>query len=139
MSATAAGPLGGLTVRESGLIVPAHLAGAPEEPVADGQPAAGSAKDSDDRRRLVLTKDTRKRFTRLAADMDRDDLAFVLVCKSFRYVTKRVKDATSGEEIPVVLKELIPTACGEIMVREGEETHDPGFGCKCTRIHFTRF
>lgn len=138
MNATAAGPLAGLAQRESGLIVPAHLAGIPEEPET-GTAAAGYAKDTDGRRRILISKDARKRFSRLAGDLDRDDLAFVLFCRVTRDVVKHVKDLETGADVAVTFKEPIPNACGEVLVREGEGTPDPGFGCKCTRVHFTRF
>jgi hypothetical protein len=136
MMGTAAGS-GSLAQRASGLVVPAHLAGVPEEPAAEGLAAPG-ARDADGRRRIVLTRETRKRFSRTAADLDREDLAFVLVCKGFRYVGKEASDPATGETSLVAVKEPIPGACGEVMLREGEDTLDPGFGCKCTRIHFTK-
>jgi hypothetical protein len=137
MNQPAAVPTGGLALRESGLVVPAHLAHLPEEPGDQGRERTGGT-DPDGRRRIVLARDTRKRFSRLAGDLDREDLAFVLVCKQHREVTKHVKDAKSGESIVVAVREEIPGACGEVMLREGMDTPDPGFGCKCTRIHFTK-
>jgi hypothetical protein len=140
MSATAAGSLEpALAVRDSGLIVPAHLRELPEHAGAAEDPDENCARDADGRRRIVLTKETRKRFTRMAGDLDRENLVFVLVCKPNRQVTKHATDIKTGEKVPVVLQEPIPGACGEVMKREGEGTHDPGFGCTCTRLHFTRF
>jgi len=139
MNGTAAGPFSeALAQRESGLIVPAHLAHAPEEP-AEGSPAAGLARDPDGRRRIVLARDTRRRFNAVAKDLARDDLAFILWCKTKRQVTKLAEDVATGQKVPVMVEEPIEGACGEVMLREGEGTPDPGFGCKCTRVHFTRF
>lgn len=131
---------GGLAVRESGLLVPAHLANHnPEEPAAatgsDGTDRQGGL-DPDGRRRLVLAREVRKRFTRLAGELDRDDVGFVLWCKTHRQTTKTVKDAKTGEDVAVNMREEIAGACGNVMLREGEGTPDPGFGCKCTRVHF---
>lgn len=126
-----------LAQRPSGIVVPAHLASLPEEPEArpEGKAAEG-ARDPDGRRRVVLTKETRKLFGRLAGDLGRDDFGIILWCKTSRARTEIVKDAVTGAPIAVELTEQIPGACGEIMLREGEGEHDPGFGCKCTRIHF---
>lgn len=129
-----------LVTRESGLVVPANYASLPEEPVVDARPEgagqAGAARDSDGRRRIVLTKDRRKNFTRLANDLANDDLAVILWCKTQRPRIIKVPDATTGEETAVVINETIPGACGEVMLREDEGGADPGYGCKCTRIHF---
>lgn len=122
-----------LAERPSGLLVPAHLAHQPEEPAS----VPDVARDADGRRRVVLVKDVRKGFTRCAGALDRSDLAFVLVCKTKRRTMKMATDATTGARLPVEVVEEIPDACGEVMVREGEGTPDPGFGCKCTRVHFT--
>jgi hypothetical protein len=123
-----------LVQRDSGLLVPGHLADQPEHP--DAAPDQ-IARDPDGRRRVVLVKDVRKKFSRLAGEMHRLDVAFVLVCKTTRTVVTKVRDLETGKDVPVAITEPIAGACGEVMLREGEDTDDPGFGCRCSRIHFT--
>lgn len=124
-----------LVQRDSGIIVPAHLAGAPEEPGVEGERAKGGI-DPDGKRRVVIPKQTRKALSRISGDLGRTDLAIVIVCKTFRMVPRQVEDAVTKEKVTVELREDIPGACGKIMVRCGEGTIDPGFECDCTRIHF---
>jgi hypothetical protein len=131
---TAATPAEALVQRDSGLIVPAHLAGVPEEPDADKR-AQGSV-DPDGKRRVVIPRPMRRSLSKLSGDLAVTDLAIVIVCKTFRMVTREVRDAASGEKVRVELREEIPGACGKIMLRCGEGTIDPGFECDCTRLHF---
>lgn len=127
--------VGELAERASGLLVPAHLAHQTEEPASVPDVAA---RDADGRRRVVLVKDVRKGFTRCAVALDQSDLAFVLVCKTRRKTVKMATDLSyPARKIPVEVVEEIPGACGEVMVREDEGGPDPGFGCQCTRVHFT--
>lgn len=121
-----------LVQRESGVIVPGHLAHHAEH----GE-TSGVTRDPDGRRRIVLVRDVRRKFARLAGELNGLDLAFVIVCKTTRQVSGTARDIETGTDVPVRLTEPIPGACGEVMLREGEGTPDPGFGCTCSRIHFT--
>lgn len=139
MSQSASPPAAGpFAERESGLIVPAHLADQPEKPDAVRHARDDGAHDPDGRRRVVFTREERRRFSTFSRDLGRDDLAVVLVCRTTRQVSRRVKDAKSGEFATVMILEEIAGACGEILLREDEGGADPGFGCKCTRIHFLK-
>lgn len=127
---------GALARRDSGILVPAHLAIEPQaDPSAEAAPAKG-ARDPDGRRRIVLSKETRKLFLRLVRDLTPLDLALFMACRKTRQVPQIVKDAATGQNVGVVVTEQVPDACGEVMLREDEGGTDPGFGCKCTRIHF---
>jgi hypothetical protein len=122
--------------RESGLVVPAHLASVPEAGREDATPDV--PRDPDGRRRLVLSREVRQKLTRIVAETKELDLGFFFACRAVRYRFEHVKDAATGEEKIVRVEEPIPGACGEIMMREDEGGVDPGFGCKCTRIHFLK-
>jgi hypothetical protein len=125
---------GPLAQRPSGLIVPAHLAHVrPEAPAPDT-----AARDADGRRRIVLAREDRKALQRIAGRMHGLDVATVFSCRTTREALRTVTDATSGALVSVVVQEPIASACGEVLLREGEDTDDPGFGCKCTRIHFLK-
>jgi hypothetical protein len=135
------GVTGPHVVRDSGLVVPAHLAGAPEEPAAAGTTSRirqDGAVDADGRRRLVFTPEVRKLFSRLARELERDDLVFVLACKPTKAKRVAVKDAATRETIDVIASSPIDGACGQVLLREDEGGEDPGFGCACTRVHFLR-
>lgn len=132
---TVAAPSMPYAERESGLVVPAHLAAVPETPEPDGLPAAGGL-DSDNRRRIVLDRRTRKMLTELAIGLGQRDIAVFFHCRTHRMALKKIKDAKTGEDVEAIVQEPIPGSCGEIMTREGEGTLDPGFGCKCSRVHF---
>lgn len=131
-------PLSGqLAERASGLMVPAHLADVPESGTTEeGKPAAGG-RDPDGRRRIVLTRSIRRvLFKELAPALDRLDLALLLACRQRRQRPREVVDAVTGETVTVLMTEEIPGACGELLFQEGAGEADPGFGCRCTRIHF---
>lgn len=108
-----------------GLIAPKHL--------LDGPPAMGG-RDKDGRRRIVLSRDERRRLVGLAKLFKVSDLGIVITCQPRRLVNKVVE--VEGAKVLQPVWEPISGACGELMVREGEGTDDPGYGCKCTRIHF---
>jgi len=120
-----------MTVLESGLVVPSHVAHEPEP-----EQPADSAKDADGRRRVVLDRDTRKVLGKLARAFGERDIAVLFHCQTHRRVRRTVKDAKTGADVTVMALEPIDGACGEIMAREGDGTMDPGFGCKCQRVHF---
>jgi hypothetical protein len=123
--------------RESGLIVPLHLAGVPEvKEGAESRVADDVPRDADGRRRIVLTREARRTFTKMVRELGPQHLAILLSCRTQRHVVREVEDATTHEKVPVLVTEPIPDACGEILIREDEDGADPGFGCKCSRIHF---
>lgn len=117
--------------RSSGLLVPSHLASVPE-----GEPAPDVARDADGRRRIVLSDEARRHFAQLVKALGPRDLAFFLACRNTRTTRRVVKDAATGEAVTTLITESIEGACGGIMLREGEGTGDPGFGCQCARVHF---
>src|SRR5689334_5797565 len=84
-----------LAQRSSGLIVPAHLAGVPEEPVAE-RTADGIARDPDGRRRLVMSRETRRHLTRFVKDSSSDGIFVVLSCQDFRFAAREVHNPTTG-------------------------------------------
>lgn len=94
-------------LRPSGLIVPAALATVPEA----GRPV--EARDPDGRRRVVMSADDRRKMDRAIRALRQHGLQFVAVC-----------DNT-----------LRSDRCGQLMRPEGHGTPDPGYGCRCTRVH----
>lgn len=85
---------------------------------------------------MVLSDESRRYFLGLVRTLGPRDLGFFLACKMIRQVKRMVVDANTGAEVPAIVTEPVAGACGEIMLREGEGGPDPGFGCKCTRVHF---
>lgn len=124
--------------RESGLFVPAHLAREAEirEPHAPPDRPEGGV-DPDGRTRIVMPADARKALRALGAWTSSRHLGVFFTCQASRQVVKPVT-LESGAVSLVTVREEIPGKCGEIFLREGQDTGDPGFGCKCTRIHFVR-
>jgi len=105
-----------LVRRQSGLVVTADLATEPERGVP--QRGAPVCYDGDGRRRIVISDELRRKQDRLVAEMKGTGQAIFLACR---------EDFRRSDGKP---------SCGEVMVPEGQETDDPGYGCKCTRIHF---
>lgn len=115
---------GNLARRPSGIIVPAELAGTPER----GVPVTG--KDLDGRRRIVWTQDERRDFDKVVKLLRGKGMGYVLGCVGdIRFPAGHPR---AGQ---VAFQDGTP-ACGLVMQMEGQGTADPGFGCKCTRIHF---
>ena len=102
-----------LAERESGIIVPGHLANQPEV----GQKVT---RDPDGRVRLVLTDEDRRAINRLVMTLQGHGLGAVVACR-------RDQAHADGS-----------SRCGDIMITEGKDTPDPGYGCTCTRIHWLK-
>lgn len=81
----------------------------------DAQPTV-TPKDQDGRRRVVLQTDDVKRIDRALIVLRDVGMAMVIICNP----TQKHADGTPG--------------CGQPMQKEGDHV-DPGYGCKCTRIH----
>ncbi len=125
--------------RESGIVVPANLIDLPEGAAAvDDSSQPEIARDADGRRRIVLSREMRTMLTRMVKQCNGLDLGFFFSCRAARFRFENVKDAATGKDAIVRIEERIPGACGEIMLREDDGGPDPGFGCKCTRIHFLK-
>lgn len=77
-------------------------------------PVKASAQDADGRRRVVLTRDEQRKIQDVVDILARTGQVVIMACKPL--------NGTEG--------------CGEALRREGEGDTDPGFGCRCTRIHF---
>lgn len=118
--------------RPSGLLVPPNLASMPEGPA----PAPTGARDADGRRRVLVSDESRRLMWRLVRELGQCDLAFVTVCQTSRRVVRHVTNVATGQLEAAIVTEPIAGACGQLMLREGEGTADPGFGCACTRLHF---
>jgi hypothetical protein len=105
--------------RPSGLIVPAALALVPRK--TDGQPTqdSGTAYDLDGRRRVVLTRADQRTVDRAIRILQACGLGIIVGCRG-----EKRPDGTD--------------ACGLPMLNEDPGTLDSGYGCKCTRLHFTR-
>jgi hypothetical protein len=106
----------GLARTGSGLIVPAGMADAAK--VSNG----AVARDIDGRRRVVFTDQERRTIDRAAKILKGRGFAYVLVCWGG-------KEGKQEDGTPV---------CGQPMQAEALDTKDPGYGCKCSRIHFSR-
>lgn len=107
-----------LAKRESGVIVPDHLAGVPDTSALTKRTPV--ARDMDGRRRLVYTDSERRNLNRVLTMLISRGLAAVVACIG------RQEHGDGGN------------SCGDIMLAEGKDTDDPGFGCKCTRIHWAK-
>lgn len=112
---------GAMAQRQSGLIVPAHLAAMPVPAVPDAAKARddATAYDLDGRRRVVLTADERRTVFRAIEILKR----------------------TAGAGVIVGCNQVVARAdgkpkCGQLMLIEDKGQPDEGFGCECTRIHF---
>lgn len=99
---------GPMATRPSGLIVPAKLA----EAKVEGQPDEGPARDADGRRRVVLTVADQRKIDQAIRILDTAGLGVVVACKQ--------------------------EGCNLPMLNEGKGTPDPGYGCRCSRVHFVR-
>jgi hypothetical protein len=106
----------GLAKRESGVIVPANLAGSPEANLK----RTPVARDMDGRRRVLYTDSERRNLNRVLTMLITRGLAAVVAC---------IGGQEHGDG---------GNSCGDIMLAEGKGTDDPGFGCKCTRIHWVK-
>lgn len=108
--------------RPSGVIVPAKLATAPEA----GKPGPVVAYDEDGRRRVVLTRQDQKALDKAILILHRAGLGVVVCCRAGQPLE-------DGKE-----------TCGLPMTNEGQATKDTpgipdaGYGCRCSRVHFTR-
>lgn len=113
-------PMGhlGLAQRESGLIVPDHLAAAPD--VTANRKHRVVARDMDGRRRLVFTDQERRNLNRVLMNLKSVGLGAVVACSNL------VGHEDGGKP------------CGDILLGEGLDGPDPGYGCKCTRIHWAK-
>ena len=102
--------------RESGIIVPASLAGAADP----GQTHKGApvVYDGDGRRRVMVSDQDRRLFDRLAKSAAASGQGLVLVCRNDQLRPDGLR------------------ACGQPMEREAWDTPDRGYGCLCTRTHF---
>lgn len=128
-------PTSAMAQRASGLVVPAHLAHLAEK-TADDAPHDGIARDPDGRRRVLLSRNGRRGMMAAANEFGEMGIMIALHCATNKPVRRLVKDATTGGTVMVTMLEPVPGACGEIMLREDGDGIDPGFGCKCTRLHF---
>lgn len=108
----------GLAQRESGIIVPNHLAAVPDLTKPKGTKAV--ARDMDGRRRLVFSDSERRNLNRVLTMLGEHGLGMVVGC---------VRDMAHGDGTK---------PCGDMLIGEGIRTDDPGFGCKCTRIHWEK-
>jgi hypothetical protein len=101
-----------LVQRQSGIVVPAHLA----QQLDQARPGAPPlVYDPDGRRRVVIEK---QQVESIFKDFAALGLAFFMGC---RPGPKRADGVTP---------------CGHPMRREADGGPDPGYGCLCTRIYF---
>jgi hypothetical protein len=103
------------TVRDSGLVVPAALAGVPERP-------ASATTDADGKHRVVLTNDERKLLIRAVKLLEDRGFALVVRCQHRAVMVPRHGKPTTINPRPF--------ACGEVL----KETSD-GAECQCSRLH----
>lgn len=108
----------GLAKRESGLIVPNHLANAPDAAKPAGYTPV--ARDMDGRRRIVFSDEDRRKLNHVLTILGQQGLGTVVGC------VQQMAHKDGGQ------------ACGGILIAEGRGTDDPGYGCKCTRIHWAK-
>lgn len=108
----------------AGVIVPAA--------VAD---KSGRARDMDGRRRLVYTKDERRKIDHVHQLYAQHGVGWLIGCVgAFGPKVPGTERSGKGNGF----HHDGSKACGEPMQREGIGTDDFGWGCKCTRIHFQR-
>jgi hypothetical protein len=98
----------------SGLVVPIHVLAR-----ATGRKDDTAAVDPDGRRRVVIPGDELKPIRRAIRVLEAHGFAIVLRCNDTR--TQQLVG--------------VPTPCGEVLQVEDADTHDLGFGCRCSRIH----
>ena len=96
----------------SGLLVPVDAA----DHLATHTPKGGDpCRDSDGRRRVVLTKADQKMINRAIQLLGRSGFGVIVTCQQY-----------PGQ----------PGKCGAALRNEGQGQPDDGYGCRCTRVHF---
>lgn len=100
--------------RASGLVVPVGLEKEPDQsaPVDDA-----TTYDLDGRRRIVLTMDDQRKIDQVVKLLQARGMGIIVACAS----------RTDGKP-----------ACGFPMMTENKGLPDAGYGCRCSRVHFTR-
>ncbi len=111
--------LAGLVERESGLLVPNRLADAPD-PAAITAGPDGTLYDPDGRRLVVFSDQFRRKLNLVLRELNGGGFGVVVGCSS-------LYPRTDGKP-----------SCGDIMMPVGRDTQDPGFQCKCSRIHWEK-
>lgn len=95
----------------AGLLVPADAI------PGNGDGQVQATRDADGRRRIVLTRDDQRKIDRAIRIIQAAGLGVIVACR---------QDDTPERQ----------GNCGQPLLNEGAGTGDPGYGCRCSRVHF---